>query len=263
MVTEIHVSKKVNLRKPILVVGLPGVGNVGRMVVKNLIKECKAERFATLNSDHLPHKVIMKRDGTLRVVNNRFYYLPAKKKSMSDIVLLTGDDQPMTPEGQYEVNKKIIKFFMDELHGTFVYTIGGYNSTATATQPTQESTKVYGNATNRGVLNMFKSDDVIFGESKGFILGSAGMIVAFAKEARLPGICLMGESRSIDIDPPAAKRVTELISKRLGITVNTEEFDRMSDKLEKMINRLTTEMQNQGGEESMLQPPDSPFSYIR
>jgi hypothetical protein len=262
MVTIIRVSKKVRLDKPVLVVGLPGVGNVGRMVVKNMIKECKAERFATLNSDHLPHKVIMKKDGTLRVVNNRFYYIKSKKRGANDIVLLTGDDQPMTPEGQYEVNKKIVDFFMNELHGTFVYTIGGYNNVAANT--TENGIKVFGNATNKNVLAAFKSDDVVFGESKGFILGSAGMIVAFAKEANLPGICLMGESRSIDIDPPAAKRVTELISKRLGVSVKTGEFDRMSDKLEKMVNRLTSEMQGVSGDQQPIQlHQEDPFSYIR
>ncbi len=259
MTTVIALRNKPRLNKPVLVVGLPGVGSVGRMVARHLIKECKAERFATLYSDHLPHKTVMKKDGTLRLVNNRFYYIKNKKKGGNDIVLLTGDDQPMTPEGQYEVNKRIVNFFINELNGSFIYTIGGYNNPAS--QTTQKP-KVFGNASDRKVVGLFKSEDVVFGESKGFILGSAGMIVAFAKKAKLPAICLMGEARAIDIDTRAAKTVTEMLSAKLGIKTDTSSFDKTEENINKMLNNLASEMQQ---DINTPQPhsQEDPFSYIR
>ncbi len=42
------------LKKPVLIVGLPGVGMVGRVTAKYLIDKLKGERFADLFSQHFP-----------------------------------------------------------------------------------------------------------------------------------------------------------------------------------------------------------------
>ncbi len=125
--TIIKRKKGLKLNKPTLIVGLPGIGNVGKLVAEHLRREFKAERIATLYSSHFPHQVVMLKNGKVRIVNNRFYLIKAKKGQPNDIVMLTGDVQAVTPEGQYEVNSKIVDFFKDELGGNFIYTIGGYN----------------------------------------------------------------------------------------------------------------------------------------
>jgi hypothetical protein len=86
----------VRVANPVLVVGLPGIGNVGRLVVEQLRKEHKAERIAVLYSQHLPSYVTMTRSGGLRLANNSFYLVRQKGR---DVVLLTGNCQAATPEG--------------------------------------------------------------------------------------------------------------------------------------------------------------------
>ena len=44
--TIIKMKKGIKPKKPILVVGLPGIGNVGKLVAEHLIRELKAEGFA-------------------------------------------------------------------------------------------------------------------------------------------------------------------------------------------------------------------------
>src|SRR5271157_2350982 len=106
--TVIRKKKGTKPNKPILIVGLPGIGNVGKLVAEHLRRELNAKKFATVYSPHFPHQVVMLKNGGVRLVNNRFYIIKSKKPSASDIILLTGDAQAVTPEGQYEVNAKIV-----------------------------------------------------------------------------------------------------------------------------------------------------------
>ena len=232
--TIIKVKKGIKPANSILVVGLPGIGNVGKLVAEHLRREFNAQKFATIYSPHFPHQVVMLKNGGIRLVNNRFYLIKAKKPSGNDIIILTGDAQAVTPEGQYEVNSRIVKFFKDKLGGKFIYTIGGYNTGGGM----GTASKVFGNATDKNVIAKFKDTDVIFGKSKGAIWGSAGMIIAFAKMAKIDAVCLMGETSLLDVDASAAKAVIVQLSKKLNLKVNTSELDKIIDRTAKAISEL-------------------------
>lgn len=258
--TVITKDKEVKLNNPVLVVGLPGIGNVGKLVAEHLKNEFEGTRIATLYSNHFPHKVIMLKNGGIRLASNRFYYIKSKKKSGSDIVLLTGDDQAVTPEGQYEVNEKIVSFFKETLKGRFVYTIGGY----TTGEPITGIPRVFGNATSKQVIDGFKGSKVLFGQSKGMIWGSAGLIVAFAKHQKIDGVCLMGETSFVDLDAAAAKSVLLVLAERLSLTIDTQNLDKIIEQTAKAIKEIEQQMtmafpMQQGG----TGPPEQHPSYIR
>ncbi|MDE1868576.1 MAG: proteasome assembly chaperone family protein [Candidatus Micrarchaeota archaeon] len=237
--TIIRVSKDVKLNKPILIAGLPGIGNVGKLAVDHIRKELGATKFATLYSEHFPHQVIMLKSGGIRLVNNRFYYLKSKAKNGNDIVLLTGDAQAVTPEGQYEVNSKIVEFFKTKLGGTFIYTIGGYS----IAQGIVKSPRVFANVSRKEIMGQFKDLGIHFGESKGIIWGSAGLIIAFAKMQGMDGICLMGETAFLELDANAAKAVIATLAKKLNLEIKTGNLD----KLIKKTNHALRGMEQQVG----------------
>ena len=56
-------------------------------------------------------------------MSNRFYHCNSAK-GKRDLVILLGDAQPLSPEGQYDVNERIVEFFK-MLGGRTIYTIGG------------------------------------------------------------------------------------------------------------------------------------------
>ena len=254
--TIIRERKHAKLNKPVLVVGLPGIGSVGKLVAEHLIKELGAERIATLYSPYFPYQVIMRKNGMVRFVNNRFYAI-RRKGAKNDIVILTGDTQAVTPEGQYDVNHRIVNFFRDNLGGGFIYTLGGYSMPGAVNY----NPKVYANATSKKVVGMFKDSGLVFGKSRGSILGSAGMIIGFAKMEHMDGICLMGESALMDVDPYAAKAVLTFLAKRLNLEINMSNIDTMIQKTAKALKELEqqvpAEMQGPMGDDS--KPP----SYIR
>lgn len=256
METKIIMNKEVKLNKPVLVVGLPGIGSVGKLIAEHLRREFKSERIATLYSPHFPHQVVMLKNGGIRLVSNRFYLLKGKNLKR-EIILLTGEAQAITPEGQYEVNYEIVKFFKERLNGDFIYTLGGYSVARNMTaQP-----KVYANVTRKEIIPDFKNTSIIFGKSRGMILGSAGMLLAFAKMQKLDGICLMGETSIFDIDAAAAKAVLKALATSLSLEIDTKNLDRIIEKTAKTIHELEKQASGfvtQVGSEGEQKP-----SYIR
>lgn len=224
---------KVKLNDPVMIVGLPGIGSVGSLVAEHLKNELKAKKFATLYSPHFPFQVIMLKSGAFRLVNNRFYYY-RNRKGGSDIILLLGDCQPMTPEGQYDVNEKIVEFFK-MLGGRKLYTIGGISLSSRYVK----SPRVFSIATDVATQRYMKKQGVSPVESPGMsVIGSAGMIVAFSKRHGIKAACMMGETGLLEVDANSAKAVLQVITKMLGIDVNLENIEKLKGETEKMLREL-------------------------
>lgn len=255
--TIIKYKKGLKLKNPVLIVGLPGIGNVGKLVAEHLIKEFKAERIATVYSPHFPHEVFMTKSGGIRIVSNRFYLI--KRKGKQDVIVLTGDAQAITSEGQYEVNHRIVKFFKNKLNGSFIYTIGGYNVSGSIVA----SPKVFGNATSKKVIKDFAKDNVLFGKAHTVIIGSAGLILHFAKMEGIEGVCLMGESTFFDMDPAAAKAVLELLTGRMGMKIDTTNMDAMIKKTAKALKELESQLSGSIQLPKTGEGEDMKPSYIR
>jgi len=82
--------RKPRLKEPILIEGLPGVGNVGKLAAEHLIDEIKAKKFAEVYSNDFPPQVLINDDGTIKLVRNELYYWKGKDKQL---VILVGDYQ--------------------------------------------------------------------------------------------------------------------------------------------------------------------------
>lgn len=248
--TTIYYRKK-KFKNPILVVGLPGIGSVGALVCEHLKAELGAKRFATLYSPHFIHQTIMLKSGFTRLISNRFYY---KELKSNTLILLLGDTQAPTPEGQYEVNEYIAKFFK-HLGGKSIYTIGGYSAGGSYVQ----APKVFGVATSKKMKDSLSSNGVIFGKTNGAIWGSAGLLVSFAKKYKMSAACIMGETGALDIDANSAKAVLSTLEKILNVKVNLENIDKIKSETDKMLKEIEAASKAQ---ESPPSPKDN-FPYIR
>ncbi|MDE1846104.1 MAG: proteasome assembly chaperone family protein [Candidatus Micrarchaeota archaeon] len=253
--SKIYVSKTLKPRNPILLVGLPGIGNVGSLVGEHLKSELRAKKFATLYSPHFPHQVIMLKSGGIRLVSNRFYLWknPAKEKGARDILILVGDFQALSSEGQYEINEKIVEFFKG-LGGKTIYTIGGYNTTNQYVQ----NPRVFAVTTDRKQIPQLKAAKIIFGQASGMIWGSAGLLLAFAKKHKLTATCIMGETGMLEVDAHAAKAVLEILVRHLKLKINLENLEKISQETEKMVKQMeeAVKKEQQG-------PTKEHFTYIR
>jgi len=134
----------VDLNNPVLVEGLPGLGLVGKIAVRYLIRQLKAEKFAGLYSPHFPYFVLVGKKGSVRFLSGAFYYWK-DKNGRNDLVFFTGDSQAQTIEGQYEISDGLLGFA--EKHTVrMIVTIGGYRI------ETKDKPKVFAAATNKQLL---------------------------------------------------------------------------------------------------------------
>ena len=254
--TTIYYKKGTKLKDPVLVVGLPGIGNVGSLVGEHIKNEADAKRIAVLYSPSFPHQVIMGKNGGMRMVSNRFYHF--KNKKGRSFLVLVGDVQAGTPRGQYEVNEKIVRFFKS-LGGKTIYTIGGYSMSGQYVQ----KPRVFGVANNKKMREGLSKYGVQFGSVGGTIWGSAGLIPAIARRYGLDGACIMGETGMLDIDANAAKAVLEILRKVMGIDINLENIEKIKKETEKMLKDMESAQKGiqEGGPTGA--PHQETFSYIR
>ena len=55
------------LDEPVLIEGLPGVGNVGKLAAEHLVEQLKATKFADIYSKFFPPQVLVDDDGLIRL----------------------------------------------------------------------------------------------------------------------------------------------------------------------------------------------------
>ena len=120
-------TSKPKLRNPILIQGLPGIGNVGKLAAEHLLEEIKARKFAEIFSKYFPPQVLVNEDGTIKLVNNELYYCKSDKENRDDLIILVGDYQGFTPEGQYELADAVLRA-VKELGVGKIFTLGGYST---------------------------------------------------------------------------------------------------------------------------------------
>ena len=110
MQTFVLEKKPVNLKRPILIEGFPGLGYIGKIVVTYLVRQLKAQRFADLYSPYFPYHVIVNSSSRVRLPQANFYYWKNSDSDDSDLIFLTGDSQAQALEGQYELTSKILEY---------------------------------------------------------------------------------------------------------------------------------------------------------
>lgn len=234
--TTIIEKRKMKLKSPILLVGLPGIGLVGQVVCKYLVTKMNGKKLADMYSPHFPHQVLMTKKGAIRPIKNMFYHV---KTSKHDLILLVGDVQAITSEGQYEVAGKIVDY-AKSLGAKDAISIGGYS-----TGKLNEKRKVFGVVTHKHLISDLKKVGVVFGEAKGAIVGAAGLVPAIAKISGIRGACIMGETHGSYVDAVSASNVIHVLEKLLGFSVDLADLEKQAKEGEKIIKKIEEEVQKQ------------------
>lgn len=221
------------LRSPVLIEGLPGVGNVGKLAAEHLVDELKAVKFLTLQSKFLPPQVLVGDTGVLRLVSNDMYSVKGKGGS-PDMIFLVGDYQGITPEGQYELAHRSLEL-LAKYRVKRIYTLGGYGVGRIIEKP-----RVLGAATDQALVDEMKSRGVLFskGEPGSGIIGASGLLLGLASRWKIPGVCLMGETSGYFVDPKSARCVLEVLADLLGVKINYTALEQKAQQIEKLTTQF-------------------------
>lgn len=233
-VTVRYVTKKPKLKNPILIEGLPGIGNVGKLAVEHLIDSVNATKFAEIHSKDFPPQVFINTDGTIELVNNELYYWKAKKKNQRDLIFLTGDYQGLSSHGQYDLVEKILDI-AKEFGVKEIYTLGGYGLGHDVKDP-----KVLAATTDISLVKTMKKYGAIFkkNEPGGGIVGASGLLLGLGKLRGIQGACFMGETPGYLVDPKSAKAVLNILMKITNVEVNLAALEKKAKEIEQIAHQL-------------------------
>ena len=161
--------------------------------------------------------------------------------SSKDLILLTGDSQPVVPGSEYVLSEQILdlitKFKISNIYSLASYVTGNFVN----------DPKIYGTATNPEMVKTFRSFNISTLDN-GNITGMNGLILGLGKLRGIEGICLLGETSGYVIDAKASKHLLEILNNVLGIHINMDEMNKRSKDTELLIKNLEQQMMAKSGQ---------------
>jgi uncharacterized protein len=230
----IRTHEKVELRNPILVEGLPGVGNVGKLAADYLRDQLPTKPLATIYSKFFPPQVYVGEDGVIRLVSNDLSYWRAPNSAQRDLLVLGGDYQGISPEGQYEITDRVLEYCY-ALGVREVFTLAGFAQGRVVEEP-----RVLGAVTLASRVETMKKFGVVFSRNDpgGGLIGASGLFLGLGRLFGMEGVCLMGETSGYFVDPKSAEAVLRVLTKVLHIELDftslqskAQEIDRIAQKI--------------------------------
>ncbi len=253
--TKIFSTEKPKLKNPICLVGLPGIGHIGRIAVDYMVHELRAKKFADLYSPYFFPFVLVHED-RIHTLKNEFYYYRNPKGN--DLILLIGDCQTYDPKGHYEVAGKILSF-LSEIGCKKIITIGGF-----ATGNASEKPKVFGITPedSKEDLKKYGIETKVSGQI-GTIVGASGLLAGLAKLDGMDSIILLGETSGFPIitDPTSSEAVLVSLQKILGIKIDLSKLRQKVDEMHEFIKKLH-DIQTQAMEQSQKPKKQEDLKYI-
>src|SRR3989338_5277826 len=96
---EVEYHTKPTMKSPVLIEGLPGIGNVGKIAMDFLIDNVNAKKIITIYSKYFPHSVFINEKNLIDIPAITIYHATGNKQ---DLLLLAGDIQPIDEPSCYE-----------------------------------------------------------------------------------------------------------------------------------------------------------------
>lgn len=251
----IRIKEDVQLNNPVFIVGLPGVGHVGKLVAEHLIEELNAEKILEIYSQHFPPQVLVDENSETHLVNNEMYVCKTEKH---DILALIGDHQSSSTEGHY----KLCTLYLDiarEFGVQRIYTLGGF-----PTGQLTYSEEVLGAVNNLEMIEELKEYGVNFKENEpgGGIVGASGLLLGMSKLKKIDAACLMGLTSGYLVDPKSAQSLLKVICKIFELNIDVGPLEERAKEMEKIVARLKEVEQQQKGMPEMSTASDDDLGYI-
>ena len=217
------------LKDPILIEGLPGIGNVGKIAVDFIIDNLKAKKLLQIYSKTLPHSFFFNEENLIELPLIEIYYKRLKDK---DLLLLSGDVQPLEETSCYEFCDTILDI-SEKYHSNEIITLGGIGLSNIPKDP-----RVFCTANNKDIMQKYRKKYKQMQNDAyaiiGPIVGVSGLLVGLAKERNIPAISLLTETYAHPayIGIKSAKETLNVLNKTLNLNLNLENLDNEIEEIE-------------------------------
>lgn len=213
-----------NTKDATLIVGVPGVGNVGMIVLKYLINNLKPTKMYTFFSYCLPNSAYVTPDQTVRRPELALYH---KRIGKRDYFFLTGDVQPIESGSSYAFVDKVLNIAK-------IYKVTTVLSICGIGIPAYNKDRIGIHCTGNNLAAIGKIADVYAGVNTnvygliGPIAGVSGVMLTSAARYGMDSVCLLGESSNqpMFFAVETGVALLKLVDKIFGFGLNNTVLDK-------------------------------------
>ena len=234
---KIKILKKINFNNPILIEGLPGIGNVGKITLDYIVDSLNAQAFLEIYSHKFPNSVFVNEDNLIDLPRITFYYKKIKEK---EFIFLGGDVQPVDEIGSYEFCHEVLKLFK-KFNGKKIITLAGIGLPKIPNNP-----KVYATGNSKEIMKFFNDKRInneIFG-TVGPIIGVTGLLIGLAKEYEIDAICLLSQTFGHPnyLGIKGARELLKVLDSKFKFDLDFGSLEKEIKEIEKEIKNKTQEI---------------------
>ena len=246
-------EKEPELNAPDLIVGWPGIGNVGLLAVETLWRQLEAEYLGEIEPEPFfyPSGLTVK-EGVLEKLTfsgSRFYY---KRLEHRDLIIFAGEEQPSERGSTYASGVKAYKMANLVVDVAQKFGCRRVLTSGAAVSPIHHNATsgVWAVASDAQLLSEINASrgGRLMSELQGRsaqanVSGLNGLLVGVAARRGLPAACLMGEvpdylARSPMAYPAAVKSVLEVMGGLLDFKLDYAELDEMRRQMTEIVEQF-------------------------
>ena len=233
-----QIGKKPKLNNVVLVEGLPGIGNVGKVAVDFMIDTLKAKKLYELFSYTFPHSVFVNEKNLVELPSIEIYY---KKIKGNDLLLLAGDVQPIDEVSCYEFCEKILDI-VESFKGKEAITLGGVGLQNVPKKP-----KVYCTGNSHKIIDKYKKGTGVNEKLHGVvgpIVGVSRILLGLAEKRKIPAIAFLAETfgHPMYLGVKGAREILKILNKKLNLKINIKNIDKEVMDIENEMIKRTEEL---------------------
>lgn len=231
--------KKPKLKNPILIEGLPGIANVGKIAVDFIVEQKKAVKICEFSSYDLPHLVFVREDNLITLPKLELYH--CKDGHKEDLLFLIGDVQPNSERACYEFCHALLSVLKD-LGTVSIITTGGIGLSKVPKSP-----KVYCTANDKKIMKEFSKMKQVYPKTYGVvgpIVGVTGLLLGIAGEYGIPSIALLSETfaHPMYFGMKSARAILNVLNEKFTLKLNMKNLDSEIADIEKEILMRTKQL---------------------
>lgn len=241
-------KERIKLNNPVLIEGLPGIGNVGKIAIDFLVEELKAKKLFSFFSHKFPHSVFVNEENLVEMPKIEMYYKkfnqnPKERKEQEkrDLLLLAGDIQPLDEESCHTFCEEILKI-AKQFNCQEIVTTGGIGLQKVPKKP-----RVYCTSNDKDLLKSYIKKGIlverdIFGVV-GPIIGVSGLLIGLGKRRGIKGVALLAETfnHPLYLGIKGSQEILKVLEDRFTLEIDLTKLSKEITKVEKEIVGKTKE----------------------
>ncbi len=254
-------SKTPTLQNPLFIEGLPGIGNVGKIAVDFLVEELKAVKLYSFFSYKFPHSVFVTDNNLIEMPRIELYYKKWNGKKR-DLLLLTGDIQPIDEESCYSFCEEIIKI-AKQFHCSEIITTGGIGLQQVPEKPRIFCTSNQAQLIKNYLNKEYGIEPEIFGVV-GPIVGVSGILIGLGTKRQMPGVALLAETfgHPMFLGIKGAQEIMRVLEAKFEWGISLEKMNKQVSQVEKELSKRTKEWLSELSTRAGTKARDRDVNYI-